>query len=435
MKVFVGLRAYGQGEGTSRAADSGVPWNGARSGLVDYGRMGGTLGASVSASHPWIQYRLDLRHAGIDLWMLLGEARSKAEHLAGSLLKPEVAAEMNQLFLAKGAHATTAIEGNTLSEAQAQEIVRGELSVPPSQEYLKREVQNIVDACNGIKDRLVAGGEIDLSVALIKGFNAQVLSGLDVDEGVVPGEVRSHSVTVGRYRAAPAAEAEDLLGRLCDWLNGPDFVPEQAEWEVPWSLIKAIVAHLYIAWIHPFGDGNGRTARLIELEILLAAGVPMPAAHLLSNHYNETRSEYYRQLDRASASGGDVVPFLRYAVRGFVDGIRAQLEHVKFQQFDDRWEQFIYETFGDTRTTARERQRRLALEMSKHYEPIARMNLPRLSPELAEAYAGTQRMLSRDLNALRALDLIERVAAGWQPKRHQILAFLPIRRDTATPPP
>jgi Fic/DOC family len=41
-------------------------------------------------------------------------------------------------------------------------------------------------------------------------------------------------------------------------------------------LVKAILAHLYIAWIHPFGDGNGRAARLMELRILLEAGVPMP---------------------------------------------------------------------------------------------------------------------------------------------------------------
>lgn len=366
--------------------------------------------------------------------MLLGEARSKTEHLAGSLLKPEVAADMNQLFLAKGAHATTAIEGNTLSEAQAQELLQGTLHVPPSQEYLVREVQNVVDVCNGIKDNLVAGGPTDVETALITGFNRQILEGLGLDPDVNPGEVRKHSVTVGRYRAVPAAEAEVLLDRLCIWLNGTDFDPPDAEWEVPWALIKAVIAHLYIAWIHPFGDGNGRTARLVELQILLAAGMPMPAAHLLSNHYNETRSEYYRQLDQASASGGDVVPFLRYAIRGFVDGIRTQLLYVRNQQFDDRWEQFIYETFGHTHSVARERQRRLVLELSKHADPIPRMHLPRLSPELTAAYSGTERMLSRDLNALRSMGLIVRAPEGWRPKRHQILAFLPIRRESPGTP-
>ncbi len=79
------------------------------------------------------------------------------------------------------------------------------------------------------------------------------------------------------------------------------------------------MAHLYIAWIHPFGDGNGRTARFLEVKILLRAGIPTVAAHLLSNHYNATRSAYYRQLQRASASGGYVAPFIQYALQGFID--------------------------------------------------------------------------------------------------------------------
>ncbi|MBW2661693.1 MAG: Fic family protein, partial [Deltaproteobacteria bacterium] len=37
--------------------------------------------------------------------------------------------------------------------------------------------------------------------------------------------------------------------------------------------------------MHPFGDGNGRTARLLEFEALLSSGVPAPSSQLLSNHY------------------------------------------------------------------------------------------------------------------------------------------------------
>ena len=46
------------------------------------------------------------------------------------------------------------------------------------------------------------------------------------------------------------------------------------------GILKATLAHLYIAWIHPFGDGNGRTARLVEFMLLSRAGVPSPSAHL-----------------------------------------------------------------------------------------------------------------------------------------------------------
>ena len=337
---------------------------------------------------------------------------------------------MNAVFLAKGAQATTAIEGNTLSENDALELVEGgQLDLPPSQQYLATEVQNIIQACNRVKDELVEGAPADVTVDGIRRFNREVLAGLDQDEDLRPGEIRTHSVLVGgRYRGAPAEDCEYLLERLCDWLNGSDFEPETEDWVVPWALIKAMVAHVYLAWIHPFADGNGRTARLVELQILLAAGIPMPGSHLLSNHYNATRSEYYRQLARASESGGDILPFLRYAIQGFVEGIRERVLHVQLQQFDDRWEQFIYETFGATTSRAQERRRHLVLEMSKHPEPIPRHQLPGLSPELTEAYAGTERKLSRDLNALRRLGLIERAPQGWLPRRGVILAFLPVRR-------
>ena len=51
-----------------------------------------------------------------------------------------------------------------------------------------------------------------------------------------------------------------------------------------YAILKAIFAHLYLVWIHPFGDGNGRTARLLEFHILTAASLPYPVTHLLSNY-------------------------------------------------------------------------------------------------------------------------------------------------------
>lgn len=78
--------------------------------------------------------------------MLLGEARSKCDHIRWVPLKPDVAKKLHEVYLAKGAQATTAIEGNTLSENEVLERVRGELQLPPSKEYLGREVDNVIAA-------------------------------------------------------------------------------------------------------------------------------------------------------------------------------------------------------------------------------------------------------------------------------------------------
>ena len=395
--------------------------------------MTGTPARAYREHHGFLTFSLDLRLIGAEFWLHLGEARSKVDHLAFALLSPAVATELHFMYLAKGVHATTAIEGNTLTEEAAIEIIEGRHVAPPSQQYLVREVENVVAACNAMADEVLGGADPTITVDLIKRFNRQILEGTELkDDGVVPGELRNDSRVVGRYRAVPWEDCEYLLERLCEWLRGPDFTAESEEWRVPYALLKAMVAHLYLAWIHPFGDGNGRTARLVELQILFAAGFPMPACHLLSNHYNETRDEYYRQLDRASTSGGDILPFLRYAAQGFIDGLRTQLSRVWEQQYADRWEQFIYETFGHTHTAARERQRRLVLELSKRADPVPRRDLPRMTVELFAAYQGTERTLSRDLNALEKLGLIERVRSGWRPRRDQILAFRSPRREILT---
>jgi hypothetical protein len=201
--------------------------------------------------------------------------------------------------------------------------------------------------------------------------------------------------------------------------------------ETVYAIIRAIIAHIYLAWIHPFGDGNGRTARLVEFQILLAAGVPTPAAHLLSNHYNQTRTEYYRQLDRASKSGGEILPFLEYAVQGFVGGLREQLGFIREQQWDVTWENYIHDAFHDKSSPAESRQRRLALDLAGRGGPVAVGKIPDLTPRLARAYATkTSKTLQRDLVVLEELGLIERGPQGVRAKREIILAFLPWRKPT-----
>lgn len=363
--------------------------------------------------------------------MLFGEARSKVQHIAGALLRPDAAREMHEVFLARGALATTAIEGNTLSEDEVRKILEGELQLPPSQEYLAREVRNIVFAYNQIKDELVSGTGRPISPELLADYNRMILHDLELDEGVVAGEIATHPIVVGRYRAAPRQDCEYLLERLCEWLNSSDFMPQDADWIIPRALLRAIAAHLYLAWIHPYGDGNGRTARLVELRVLLEAGVPTPAAHLLSNHYNQTRTDYYRRLDAASRSDGGVADFATYALRGFVDGLHEQLQLIRDQQFKDRWEQYVYETFAGKNTEADERRRHLVLELSKMDEPIVKGDLRLLSPWLAEAYAHkTDKTVTRDVNALDSMGLIERKDRGYIARRHVIEAFLPVTADT-----
>lgn len=379
-------------------------------------------------THPWIRFELDSRPFPTALWLLLGEAQSKCEHVAGVPLEPETARRLHRLYLAKGILATTAIEGNTLSEEEVLKHLEGKLKLPPSKQYLAKEIDNIVKACNLVAKEIAEGKPANLSLRRIKEFNRLVLEGLNYEPGITPGELRKHAVGVARYRGAPAEDCEYLVGQLCEWLNNLsfDFLPKSGL--VP-AILKAVLAHLFLAWIHPFGDGNGRTARLVELQILVNGGVSPPAAHLLSNHYNQTRTEYYRQLDYASRSGGDLIPFLKYAVQGFVDGLRSQIEVIREQHFMVAWENYVHAQFRDRTSPSNLRQLQLILDLSKHGKAFAKSDLARVSPEVAAQYARkTPKTLTRDVNALMKMGLIVREESLYKANREAILAFLPLKR-------
>jgi len=380
-------------------------------------------------THPWIKFNIDLQSAPTSLWMNLGECKSKCEHISGAPLRPAVAEQLSKHFLAKGVLATTAIEGNMLSEEQVLKHLDGKLELPPSREYLKQEIDNIIEGCNSITRDIQCGKKPDLTPGRIKELNKLVLRNLKLSEGVVPGEVRDYSVGVAHYHGAPAEDCGYLLGLLCEWLNGDVFKPA-AGMEIVYAIIRAVVAHLYLAWIHPFGDGNGRTARLVEFQVLISSGVPAPAAQLLSNHYNQTRSEYYSQLDRASRSGGDVLAFLDYAVKGFLDGLRDQLAQVWEQMYDVVWRSYVHQKFEGHAGAADERRKNLLLDLSWHKEPVKVAELALLSPRVARAYAAKNaRTLARDVSKLVEMDLVVIEPSGVRPRKEVIRAFLPVKAE------
>jgi Fic family protein len=308
------------------------------------------------------------------------------------------------------------------------DLLEGNLHLSKSREYLGQEVENIVKACNGIMAQIESASGI-LTVSQLRTFNRAVLEGLELPADTSPpGEIRRYSVTVGRYRGAPHEDCEYLLTRLCAWLNEQVLLPSETD-RIASALLRAALAHLYLAWIHPFGDGNGRTARLVEFFILVAAGVPSPAAHLLSNHYNQTRSEYYRQLQAASDSGGDVLPFIGYAARGFVDGLREQLKAIRAQQFDLTWQSFVEGEFGDRPSPSEMRQKQLVLDLGRSGDWVPTARLPTLTTRLAAAYATKQaKTVTRDLNSLVGRGLLERQGTRVRARTETIHAFLPPRK-------
>ncbi|MCQ3803055.1 MAG: Fic family protein [bacterium] len=386
---------------------------------------------SYLKSHPWLTFEAtDINSLDPRVWMLLGEARSKCEHLAGTPLQPDVARRFYEVALIKGAQATTAIEGNTLTEEQVAGILRGTFKAPPSRAYQEREVKNVLGALTAIANEIVEGDFPTITSELIFEFNQQVLEGTEYETHVVPGQIRDYSVGVPAYQGVPAEDCSYLLHRLAEWLESDVFRSGDTEIRFALAVACAVYAHLYLAWLHPFGDGNGRTARLLEFLILARCGMmPLPTAHLLSNHYNLTRDQYYREMAKAGRNS-DTGGFLGYAIQGLVDGVREQLDQVQRQHVDVTWVNFVYETMNRFPSSpARDRQRSLVLAMPTGVD-IPKKEVPELSPRLAALYATKgPRTLSRDLNRLRSVKLVTKRPKGWRANIRIIRAFLPPMAD------
>ncbi|MDO5675900.1 MAG: Fic family protein [Propionibacteriaceae bacterium] len=389
-----------------------------------------------ASSHPFISFEMKLDSLQSADWIKLGEAMSKCEHLSGIPLKPAAANHLSQIYLARGVHATTAIEGNTLPQETAEQLVAGEATgVPSSQHYLEQELKNVLEAVTIIDTALAEGRSLPIDTDFLCGMNELLLRDTEQPAHVRPGEIRTYPVGVNSYRAPESLDVEPLLNEFVNWLDRiRQPVDNSLETRFVAAVISAILAHLYLAWIHPFGNGNGRLARLIEVQILSESGVvPIVATNLLSNHYNMTREAYYRALDAARESPR---AFIGYSLGGFVDGLRGQIDEVKRQSLVVHWESFVFEQFqNQPNTDARSRQRALALAMPDR--PVSPEEAVELTPRLARLYAKTgDRTPARDLNALSKMGLVSRVGPRRYASNSQMIeAFIPPVASNQPPPP
>lgn len=337
---------------------------------------------------------------------MLGECDAYVKALTDIPLKPDKRQTLLSVALTKGAQATTAIEGNTLNEEEIEKIHKG-WSLPPSKKYQEIEVKNVLDALNRLLKEIVTKKNVQpITLELILSFHKMIGKDLGEHLDAIPGKLREDARYVGPYKAPDHSKVKKMVEDLCVWLR-KDFCVEK-EQTFSESVVQAIIAHVYLEWIHPFGDGNGRTGRLLEFYILLSAGLPSICSHILSNHYNLTRPEYYRQLDE-SRKKRDLTDFIFYAVQGFRDGLKQTLDVIQSSHFLIYWQNYIYEVFASIKFTKKEafkRKRELMLNI-----PIDKIltidQLAEINPSITKKYARLGRAtILRDLKNLQQVNLL-----------------------------
>jgi len=363
---------------------------------------------------------------------LLGQCYAYIDSMLNIPIRPDYRTQLLSVSLNKGALATTAIEGNTLTEEELAQILKGK-NLAPSKKYQQQEVQNIIDAFNAILYEVIRDkSQAIISPELIKRFNKMV--GKDIGEAFNgnPGQFRRRNVTVGAYRPPSFEMVEDLVKKLCDWLLKEFHYKQDQDFNE--AVIEAIVTHVYIAWIHPFLDGNGRTARLLEFYLLMRAGVPNIASHVLSNHYNNTRTEYYRQLQHASETG-NLSAFIEYALEGFRDGLENVLNIIHKDQTEITWKNFVYDEVEKIQDEGKNSKTLHRIRQLAYYIPADRFcsvaEIRFLNPKITEEYGKLNEItLRRDLELLVEKKLLVADKSKYSANYKLLQNFLP---ETSVP--
>ena len=203
--------------------------------------------------------------------------------------------------------ATSAIESIDFSRDSVRNILKG---MAPNDEQenrilgIKKGLEFIADTSNKINEEnlfklymMSAGDFVSEDDKLIEGNLYRH------DTVYVVGEDVAHSGV--DFRKVP-----ELMKALINFINAEDDIND---------LIKATIIHFYIAYIHPYFDGNGRTARLVHLWFLIQKGYQSALFIPFSSQIEKSRKAYYNAFttveENKKLSGKiDVTPFVLYFI-------------------------------------------------------------------------------------------------------------------------
>ena len=267
-----------------------------------------------------IHFNVSVRTADPRLIRAVERSRALAETLRGIPVSTGVRERLNALNVARAVQGTTALEGTRISEAEALAVFNAAPDrpvLPPDRARDEREARNAQAALESVQRAARADPRRPLDETLMREIHRLTTDGIAYP-GNVPGEYRSHAVTVGDYRPpATGEEIRRLLAEFLHWFNQG----EALRWD---PILRAAIAHFYVVSIHPFGDGNGRTSRAVESFMLCRAGIHAFGFYSLANFYYQHRDEYIRALSAARfTSDGDLTDFVLFAVQGLASELTA----------------------------------------------------------------------------------------------------------------
>jgi Fic family protein len=237
-------------------------------------------------------------------------------------LVPKWELSLRKEALIHAAHSSTHIEGNQLTLEEVSQLALGrEVSVMRRD---KQEVLNYLNVLSHLEKYLPKNSfNASLLLKIHKDLLKQALTE-SKDEGVF----RNRAVVIGHrgedgkavvtFRPPAASNVPGLIQNFVAWLNHPG--NEQIH-----AVLTAGIAHYELVRIHPFIDGNGRTARVLATLILFDRGFDTRRFFALDDYYDSDRIAYYDALQSVDPKTLDLTYWLEY----FCEGVAFTVGRVK----------------------------------------------------------------------------------------------------------
>ncbi len=244
-----------------------------------------------------------------------------------------------------------------------------------------RDIQEVINY-RSVMDYLdtftpsVAKGEVGLTRHILQEIHRLTVTGILPESE--SGHYRSVKVVIRNtasgeitFRPVNPTEIAFYIDELFAWLNSD-------EGKSVHPLLRAGILHYELVRIHPFTDGNGRTARAMALLLLFLEGYEVKKFFALEEYYDSHPEEYYSALQSVTTSG-ELTSWLEY----FTLGISIEFNRVKTLVQKLSLDLHLKSTIGGRQITLSARQIKLVEHIERHGE-ISMGSVRQLLPDVSE---------------------------------------------------
>jgi Fic family protein len=304
--------------------------------------------------------------------------------------------ELQKVQLKREVAGTSRIEGAEFTEKELDAAMR------ETPEQLETRSQKQAAAAVAAY-RWIAGLEADRPVdaALICEVHRRLVTGCD-DDHCAPGALRKRdeNVTFGapRHRGVEGGpECEAAMRGLTEAVRGPFREHD--------PLIQALALHYHFAAMHPFLDGNGRTARALEALMLQRTGLRDTLFIAMSNYYYEHKVAYLNALNAAREGGHDLTAFLKFALKGIHSQCRRLFAEIRQQVARALFRNTVADLFGRLQSPRKRVMSARHVQLLNLLLAEEEMSLASLTERTAHIFRvkNPYKALIRDLNYLAGL--------------------------------